>query len=893
VSLIAGLSSAWIFVQNRYVPMRHFGAVRFFIGATTGIFLAACGGGGGGTPPSPSPITYTAASGVAQKGPLIKGSTVVAQELDAKLSPTGKQYSYQITSDLGTFSPTSTFGSQYIGLNATGYYFDEIANSISSGTVTLNGYSDLTTGTALNVNLLTTLAYQRIQHLVTNSNMTFAAAATQAENEVLAALNIPASNYGSFGAFDLAGSTDGDHILAAISSMFVYGNSAGTLSSLIANFQSDIGANGVITVQATSSALLTAAKALNPAAVAANLTQEYSSVGITFTAANIAEWIDQDGDGVIGKFKFQVADATPSTLYTFQAAVVTQVAGTSVSVGSGQLFINGTLGSGATTVKATDSIAVSPGPGTFPNGVANVYLLSGGIRIARVSFVSGLLSIAVTPPNPSLPKGLTQQLSATGTFSDASTADMTNNVAWTSGSPSVAIVNAVSELATSVAVGSSVILATSGSVSGSTTLNVTPAVVESITIAPNPAVTGIGLPKQLSAMGSYSDGTTANVTNVAKWTSSDTTVATVGPTTGLVVGVATGSASVLAAIGSVGATVPISVLVNSWAATGSLATPRASPTATLLPDGTVLAVSGGTAELYNPVSSTWTVAGNVGSARGTATLLQNGKVLVVGGAGALGLLNDADLYDPATGTWSATGSLSTPRALHTATLLPNGKVLVVGGYGMNGGSIGSAELYDPVAGGWSTTGGLAAARNWHTATLLPNGKVLVTGGTDMSATGGTPGYLASAELYDPVAGTWSTTGNLGSARFSHTATLLGNGQVLVAGGASATSLLSSAELYDPVVGTWSATGTMGSPRNFFTAVLLPNGTVLVAGGNVSNSPFAGVELYDPVTRTWAATGNLVTARSSHAAALLQNGLVMVLGGVGVNNGALVSAELYY
>src|SRR6202051_4798266 len=293
--------------------MRHFGAVRFFIGATTAIFLAACGGGGGGTPP-PSPITYTAASGVAQKGPLIKGSTVVAQELDAKLSPTGKQYSYQITSDLGTFSPTSTFGSQYIGLNATGYYFDEIANSISSGTVTLNGYSDLTTGTVLNVNLLTTLAYQRIQHLVTNSNMTFASAATQAGNEVLAALNTPASNYGSFGAFDLAGSTDGDHILAAISSMFVYGNSAGPLSSLIANFQSDIGANGVITVQATSSALLTAAKALNPATVAASLTQEYSSVGITLTAANIAQWIDQDGDGVIGKFKFRVADATSSTL---------------------------------------------------------------------------------------------------------------------------------------------------------------------------------------------------------------------------------------------------------------------------------------------------------------------------------------------------------------------------------------------------------------------------------------------------------------------------------------------------------------------------------------------------------------------------------------------------
>src|SRR5215469_8484001 len=136
------------------------------------VLLTACGGGGGGS--SPPPVTYTANSGVAQKGPLIKGSTVTAQELDASLSPTGKQYSYQINSDLGTFTPTSTFGSQYIGLNATGYYFDELANAVSSGPITLNGYADLTAQTVLNVNLLTTLAYQRIQQLV-KLNSTFSA----------------------------------------------------------------------------------------------------------------------------------------------------------------------------------------------------------------------------------------------------------------------------------------------------------------------------------------------------------------------------------------------------------------------------------------------------------------------------------------------------------------------------------------------------------------------------------------------------------------------------------------------------------------------------------------------------------------------------------------------
>jgi hypothetical protein len=117
-----------------------------------------CGGGGISTAPvAPLAQTYTAKSGVAQKGPLIKGSTVTAQELDAGLSPTGVQYSYHTISDLGAFSPTSTFSSQYIGVNATGYYFDELANVVSTGTVTLNAYSDLAIDSVMNVNLLTTL----------------------------------------------------------------------------------------------------------------------------------------------------------------------------------------------------------------------------------------------------------------------------------------------------------------------------------------------------------------------------------------------------------------------------------------------------------------------------------------------------------------------------------------------------------------------------------------------------------------------------------------------------------------------------------------------------------------------------------------------------------------
>ena len=521
--------------------------------------VTACGGGEASPTPTP-PVTYTAASGVAQKGPLIKGSTVTAQQLNAMLSPTGTQYTYQITSDLGTFSPTTPFTSQYIGVIANGYYFDEVQNAVSNGPITLNGYSDLAVDKVLNVNLLTTLAYQRIQNLITSQNLSFTAARTQAENEVLAALNIPSGSYGSFGTLDLSGSTDGDHILVAISSIFVYGNTAGTLSQLIANFQSDIGTNGVITNSKTTAALVAAAEHVNPAAVAANFTQYYAAENLTFTASDITDWIAQSGDGVIGKFVFQVADATPSSVFTFPASVVSQFAGTPVTVTAGQLSVNGTPASGSVSFNAGDIVTVSPTVGDFPNGVLTSYMVSGKKNLAKVSFISGLVSIAVTPAAASVPVGLTEQFTATGTFSDTSTANLTNIVTWTSGTPTVAYPNANSGLFNANALGSTLITAASGSVSGSATLTVTPAIVESITITPNPALTGIGANAQLTATGYFSDGTTHDVTTAATWSSGTPSVATVGPSTGLTTGVSLGSSTITAAIGSATATASLWVV---------------------------------------------------------------------------------------------------------------------------------------------------------------------------------------------------------------------------------------------------------------------------------------------------------------------------------------------
>ena len=194
----------------------------------------------------------------------------------------------------------------------------------------------------------------------------------------------------------------------------------------------------------------------------------------------------------------------------------------------------------------------------------------------------------------------------------------------------------------------------------------------------------------------------------------------------------------------------------------------------------------------------------------------------------------------ATGTnWTATGSMNNARHRHSAVMLANGKVLIVGGTPTGASApLASAELYDPAAGTWATTGSMANPRVYHTATLLANGKVLVAGGYDGSQS------LASAELYDPATGTWTATGSMTNPRPIHTATLLTNGKVLVAGGyGRAGYYLTSAELYDPATGIWSVTGSMANPRSIHTATLLTNGKVLVAGGDGNVGPVASAELY--------------------------------------------------
>lgn len=168
---------------------------------------------------------------------------------------------------------------------------------------------------------------------------------------------------------------------------------------------------------------------------------------------------------------------------------------------------------------------------------------------------------------------------------------------------------------------------------------------------------------------------------------------------------------------------------------------------------------------------------------------------------------------------------------------------------------------------------MTAKRAVHTATLLNNGKVLIAGGF---VTNG--GGLESAELFDPTTKSFTSAGNMTAARASHTATLLPDGKVLISGGFNG-DYLNSAEIYDPATNRFTSAGRMVTARSGHVATLLSDGKVLLAGGTGTGWTFlSDAEIFDPQTNTFAATGGMTTARESHTATLLTDGKVLITGG---------------
>jgi deoxycytidylate deaminase len=208
--------------------------------------------------------------------------------------------------------------------------------------------------------------------------------------------------------------------------------------------------------------------------------------------------------------------------------------------------------------------------------------------------------------------------------------------------------------------------------------------------------------------------------------------------------------------------------------------------------------------------------------------------------------------------------------------------------GTNGEQRENSSLRD--AGVVSAIRNMTRQRAAHTATLLPNGRVLVAGGF-----AGDENSLASAEVFDLATGMFASAGDMSVPRAGHTATLLSTGKVLIAGGYNG-NYLASAELYDPAARTFTSTSRMATARSGHVATLLPNGKVLLAGGvGVGWTFLADAELYDPATNTFTATGNMLAARESHTATLLANGKVLIAGGHRGRRAAITiysSAEIY-
>jgi hypothetical protein len=482
--------------------------------------------------------------------------------------------------------------------------------------------------------------------------------------------------------------------------------------------------------------------------------------------------------------------------------------------GSSTVKFNGITA--ATTSWSATSIGVSvPAAATTGNVVVTVSsVASNGVTFT----VPTLTSIAVTPSNPSVPVGATQQYVATGSYSDSVNRNITASAVWTSSLTDIATI-ASGGRATGVTEGDTMIQAALSGLTGSANLRITasPFVVTGNLQTPRRDAQSALLPNgNVLVAGGFAAQN--NVLNTAEI---------------------------------------YDTAKGAFRKTGNLLTRREAFTATALPTGQVLIVGGwdrenlvyvGAAELYDPATGTFTPAGDMAIARGyhDATLLANGQVLITGGGDNTlsGLTPRSELYDPATGTFALTGDFVTPRGGGSPTLLANGTVLFAGGHDDTNTVIASAEIYDPATGLFHATGAMGTASFLHTSTRLSDGRVLIAGGYNANST-----VIARAEIYDPVAGTFSPTGSMSAPRQVTKAFLLGDGRVLVPGGNNGTADLPNAELFDPAAGSFSLAGNLVLGRNFYAGTQLLDGTVLLAGGSWGDFFVGGItassELYLP------------------------------------------------
>jgi hypothetical protein len=374
-----------------------------------------------------------------------------------------------------------------------------------------------------------------------------------------------------------------------------------------------------------------------------------------------------------------------------------------------------------------------------------------------------------------------------------------------------------------------------------------------------------------------------------------------------------GPGSLVVLLALVGGVSPQSAGADSWKPVGKISQGRVRPSLTLLADGTVLVAGGdvavngqlvgtASAERFDPKTNQFLPQGPMRSAHGgihAAVRLHDGRVLVMGAEDETNtVVASADLFDPGTSSFTRTGPMTVPRSNMTGTLLPDGRVLVVGGYRYDPATVtvyASAELFDPATETFSPAGSVGSPRVDHAAVALPDGRVVILGGSsDAGSEGGK--LLRPVEIYDPAPGTFTVHGELAIPRVGMTASLLPDGKILVAGGATVGQnglvLQNDVEIYDPTTGQSKVVSNLPTPHWDYAATALPGGQILLIGGWKNTSVTAvsnRVDLFDPVSGQVSSIASMLTGRSQEEAIGLSDGRVLVLGG---SPGPLRTAEVY-
>ena len=315
--------------------------------------------------------------------------------------------------------------------------------------------------------------------------------------------------------------------------------------------------------------------------------------------------------------------------------------------------------------------------------------------------------------------------------------------------------------------------------------------------------------------------------------------------------------------------------------------------------------------IYHPISGSWSSGGKLAHYRYNhlSFVVSNGDVVLIQGGVPTPPQRarnwPIERYLIRAGSWTPWFQDSSwATAGPKGTQLPSGEIFFCGGYNYSsllpsfGGTSVDGSLYFPDTQIVQSVGQMTYPRWEHTVSLLPGGRVLIVGGTGDPSS---PVAMPFCEIWDPATSSFALADPLSTGRALHTATVLEDGRVLVVGGVSRRTnpwiVALTYQIYDPATGLWGAEGLMPDPRVNHTATLLLDGKVLIAGGtngSSSGTPTDVTFLYEPSSDTWAAGPLLETARNGPTATLLQDGTVLLVAGSsfdGADNATLDSVEL--